>query len=151
GEALPSAWRTSSLPVPVPRDGSEPPRSRPGGTTGGIARLQVRVPSEGAGPTFGEARMDTLVWIIIAVAVIVVLVLAAVAWSNAQRRRHLHARFGSEYDRTVEGADRRREAERDLREREARHDELQLRPLSDASRQRYQQQWMEMQSGFVDR
>ena len=32
-----------------------------------------------------------------------------------------------------------------------RHDELELRPLSDASAQRYTQQWQEMQSGFVDR
>lgn len=35
--------------------------------------------------------------------------------------------------------------------REERHDELDLRPLSDASRPRYTQQWQEMQSGFVDR
>ena len=95
--------------------------------------------------------MDTLIWIIIAVAVIVVLVLAAMAWSNRRRRRHLQDRFGSEYDRTVEGAERRRQAERELREREERHDELDLRPLSDASRQRYTEQWHEMQSGFVDR
>ena len=95
--------------------------------------------------------MDTLIWIIIAVAVIVVLILAAIAWTNSRRRHHLQDRFGSEYDRTVEGADRRRQAERELREREERHDELDLRPLSDASRQRYTQQWQEMQSGFVDR
>jgi hypothetical protein len=95
--------------------------------------------------------MDAWIWIVIAV--VVVLIVAAVVASASRRRRshHLQERFGSEYDRTVEGADRRREAERDLREREARHDELELRPLSDASRQRYTQQWQEMQSGFVDR
>ena len=95
--------------------------------------------------------MDAWIWIVIAV--VVVLIVAAVVASASRRRRshHLQERFGSEYDRTVEGADRRREAERDLREREARHDELELRPLSDASRQRYTQQWQEMQTGFVDR
>src|SRR3954470_4138756 len=95
--------------------------------------------------------MDTIVWIIIAVAVVLVVVVAVAALTARRRRHHLQERFGSEYDRTVEGADRRREAERDLRDREARHDELELRPLSDASRQRYTEQWHDMQSGFVDR
>jgi hypothetical protein len=95
--------------------------------------------------------MDAIVWIIIAVVVVLVVVVALAAVSSRRRRHHLQTRFGSEYDRTVDGADRRREAERELREREARHDELDLRPLSDTSRQRYTQQWQEMQSGFVDR
>jgi hypothetical protein len=95
--------------------------------------------------------MDAWIWIVIAVVVVLVIVIAIAAAASRRRRHHLQDRFGSEYDRTVEGADRRRDAERDLREREARHDELELRPLSDASRQRYTQQWQEMQSGFVDR
>ncbi len=96
--------------------------------------------------------MDTWIWIVLAIVVVVVIVAIAVAASARSRRRHhLQERFGSEYDRTVDGADRRREAERELRERETRHDELDLRPLSDASRQRYTTQWQDMQSGFVDR
>ncbi len=95
--------------------------------------------------------MDAWIWIVIAVVVVLVIVAAVAAAASRRRRHHLQQRFGSEYDRTVEGADRRREAERDLRDREARHDELELRPLSDASRQRYTEQWQDMQSGFVDR
>jgi hypothetical protein len=95
--------------------------------------------------------MDTILWIVIAVVVVLVVVAVVAAALSRRRRHHLQSRFGSEYDRTVEGADRRRAAERDLREREERHDELDLHPLSDASRQRYTQQWQEMQSGFVDR
>jgi len=95
--------------------------------------------------------MDTWIWIVIAVVVVLAIVVAVAVASSRRRRRHLQQRFGSEYDRTVESADRRRDAERDLQEREARHDELELRPLSDASRQRYTQQWQEMQQGFVDR
>jgi len=95
--------------------------------------------------------MDTILWIIIALAVVLVVVVVVALLTGRHRRQHLQERFGSEYDRTVEGADHRREAERELREREARHDELDLRPLSDAARQRYTQQWQEMQSGFVDR
>jgi hypothetical protein len=95
--------------------------------------------------------MDAWIWIVIAVVVVLVIVVAVAATASRRRRHHLQQRFGSEYDRTVEGADRRREAERDLRDREARRDELELRPLSDASRQRYTEQWQDMQSGFVDR
>ena len=42
---------------------------------------------------------------------------------RARRRQELKDRFGSEYDRVVEDADTRRDAERDLRERAARRDE----------------------------
>jgi hypothetical protein len=96
--------------------------------------------------------MDTWIWIvIIAVVVVLVVIWAVVMVMSNRRRHHLQERFGPEYDRTVEGSDRRRHAEHDLRDREARHDELELHPLSDASRQRYTEQWQEMQRGFVDR
>ena len=95
--------------------------------------------------------MDAWIWIVIAVAVVLVLVVVVMAMSRKRRRAHLRGRFGSEYGRTVDDAGNRRAAERDLREREAKHDELELHPLSEASRQRYTQQWTEMQSAFVDR
>ncbi|MET0629025.1 MAG: hypothetical protein ABW033_11270 [Acidimicrobiia bacterium] len=95
--------------------------------------------------------MDTWVWVVIAIVVVVVLAIVALsAWSRS-RRRGLHDRFGDEYDRSVSAADSRRAAERDLREREAEHDELDLRPLSTSARERYEQHWSELQSRFVDR
>ncbi len=95
--------------------------------------------------------MDTWIWVVI-VAVVVVVVLVAVAIALGQRRRHhLQDRFGPEYDRVVDQADHRRDAERELRDRESRHDELELKPLSEASRERYTKQWQDMQGGFVDR
>src|SRR5262249_39230205 len=81
--------------------------------------------------------------------VVVLLLVAVMVWSGRRRRHHLQDRFGSEYDRTVDASEHRRDAERALREREQRHDELELRPLSEASRQRYTQQWQQMQSEFV--
>jgi hypothetical protein len=92
---------------------------------------------------------------IVVLAVIVVVVLAVVAgliaWSKRRKRtQELRGTFGSEYDRTVEGSDKRREAERDLAERKARHDELEIRPLSSASRQRYLTAWDGVQTRFVD-
>ena len=95
--------------------------------------------------------MDAWIWIVIAVVVVLVVVAAVAAAVEPSPPPPPAAALRSEYDRTVEGADRRREAERELRDREARHDELELRPLSEASRQRYTEQWQDMQAGFVDR
>ena len=96
--------------------------------------------------------MDTWIWIVIAAAVVVILVaLVATVMVRKRRRRQLQGRFGSEYDRTVGDSRNRRTAERELREREAKVDELDLRPLTEASRQRYSKQWTDMQSSFVDR
>jgi hypothetical protein len=39
---------------------------------------------------------------------------------------------------------------RELRDREARHDRLDLHPLAPAARDRYQEQWASLQSEFVD-
>jgi hypothetical protein len=94
--------------------------------------------------------MDTWVWIVIAV--IAVIVVSAVVWSatRARRTRTLQGTFGQEYDRAVERAGDRGTAERELRERQKRHDELDLRPLSSQSRDRYVRQWESAQTRFVD-
>jgi hypothetical protein len=95
--------------------------------------------------------MDIWVWILIAV--VAVLVVLGVLWYVAQQRRTraLRDRFGSsEYDRTLEKEGGRRSAERELREREKRHDELELRPLSPETRRGFEQEWEETQGRFVD-
>jgi FtsZ-interacting cell division protein ZipA len=94
--------------------------------------------------------MDTWVWIVIAV--VAVIVVLGVIWSatRAKRSRALKDTFGREYDRTVENAGDRREAEKELRERQKRHDELELRPLSPEARDRYVRQWQSTQTRFVD-
>ena len=94
--------------------------------------------------------MDTWVWIAIAAAVVVVAVIVLASWFGRDRRRRLQDRFGPEYDRTVESADKRRDAERDLRDRVERHDALELHPLSDTARERYEREWGELQARFVD-
>ena len=94
--------------------------------------------------------MDTWVWIVIAVVAAIVVV--GVLWgaTRTRRTRSLQDRFGREYDRTVEQAGGRREAERELRDRERRHEELELRPLSQEAREQYVQQWQATQGRFVD-
>ncbi|MFC7760633.1 hypothetical protein ACFQY4_23380 [Catellatospora bangladeshensis] len=73
--------------------------------------------------------MDTGQIIILAVVLVAVAVGAFVAW-QAMRRRELRNRFGPEYDRAVAEFDSRGEAERELRDRERRHGELELTELS---------------------
>lgn len=93
--------------------------------------------------------MSTVITVIVVVAVVVVALLALAAW-RARRSASLRDRFGPEYDHTVESADKRRDAERDLRDRAKRRDELQIRNLSPAAAQRYQDQWLTVQQQFVD-
>jgi hypothetical protein len=87
--------------------------------------------------------------VVIVVAAVIVVALAWLASMQVQRRR-LRERFGSEYDRTVESADNRRAAERELSERERRHSEYEIKPLAPAERERYTRQWMLIQEQFVD-
>jgi hypothetical protein len=87
--------------------------------------------------------------LIIVVVVLGILALAAVAWF-LMRRRELQRRFGPEYDHAVEEADNRLAAEKDLRERESRHAELELRELEPDARRRYTEQWQQIQARFVD-
>src|SRR5947208_16867450 len=94
--------------------------------------------------------MDTWVWIVIAV--IAAVVVLGVFWgaTRTRRTRSLKDRFGREYDRTVDKAGSRREAEQELRQRERRHEALELRPLSQGARERFLQQWQATQGRFVD-
>ena len=97
--------------------------------------------------------MSTTEIVLLVVAVVVVLLVLAAVASMARKRKQRHElqeTYGSEYDRTVEQADKRRDAERELAERKQRHDSLSIRPLSDASRQRYLTAWDGVQNRFVD-
>jgi hypothetical protein len=84
--------------------------------------------------------------------VVAVIVIAAAIWFAYERTRsrHLQRRFGPEYDRTVEQADGRRQAEANLRAREERVEHLDLRPLSASARRDFADRWQRVQSHFVD-
>jgi hypothetical protein len=94
--------------------------------------------------------MPSWAWVIIAVAA--VLVVAIVVWRAlaAKRTRELQGRFGPEYDRTLESAENRRDAEADLKARAERRDQLDIRPLPAAARDRYIESWQRVQALFVD-
>ncbi|MGP3924136.1 hypothetical protein [Streptomyces sp. 8N616] len=91
----------------------------------------------------------TLIAIIIPA--VVLLALLAVALRIFIRRRHLEERFGPEYERTVDAGGSRLAAERELREREERHDALEIKPLPSSVHDRYAQDWSRVQEMFVDR
>src|SRR4051812_6505322 len=83
--------------------------------------------------------------------VIVLVIVAAVLFAvRAGRRKKLQQTFGPEYDRVVADADSRTEAERELRDREKRHAELELKPLSAEAKAKYSVAWEEVQIQFVD-
>ena len=94
--------------------------------------------------------MATWVWILIAAAA--VLIVAMVAWGMMKRKqtKQLQSQFGPEYDRTVEAADSKRAAKAELAARRDRREQLDIRPLSSAARERYIDQWQIVQAQFVD-
>jgi hypothetical protein len=94
--------------------------------------------------------VPTWVWILIAAAAVVLV--ALVAWSMLKRKRtkQLQDRFGPEYDRTTKRAESKRAAESELAARQARHEKLEIRPLSTSARQSYADRWQTVQAQFVD-
>ena len=94
--------------------------------------------------------MDTWIWVVIAVVAAAIVV--AVIWSALRTRRsqELRERFGPEYDRVAADAPTKREAESELRAREERREQLEIRPLSAEQRERYQTRWTAVQAEFVD-
>jgi hypothetical protein len=94
--------------------------------------------------------MPTWGWIIIGIAAAVVIAAVALAALRSRRSRELRGRFGDEYDRVAADAPSRREAEAELREREKRHDQLDLRPLDPGDRDRFRARWQDVQARFVD-
>lgn len=94
--------------------------------------------------------METWVWIVIAVAAVAVLLAIWWAASRSRRTGRLREGFGPEYDRTVDETGSRRRAESELTEREKRHDELDIRPLSPGARDRFADRWSTVQERFVD-
>ncbi|MFB6819997.1 hypothetical protein ACFCXA_00210 [Streptomyces virginiae] len=87
---------------------------------------------------------------VIVIAAVVVIAVCVGLWMMSRRRR-LQQRFGPEYDRTVEAEGGRMAAERDLRAREERHAEFELKELPSERRHQYALEWSGVQERFVDR
>jgi len=88
--------------------------------------------------------------VLIVIAALIVVAMVVLAGLSLQRRRRLKEQFGPEYDRLVDSAGGRRTAESELRERERRHDSLDIHALDPAARDRYLGEWTHVQEQFVD-
>jgi len=82
----------------------------------------------------------------------VLVVAGIVAWFSLRKRRteKLRAQFGAEYDRAVKEDGGRRHAEAGLKERTARVESLNIRPLTAGDRARFVESWSRVQARFVD-
>lgn len=95
-------------------------------------------------------NIQTLLPIIIAA---VVLILAGIGvWLTIIKMRsiRLKKKFGPEYDFTLDKLGDRKTAEEDLKERESRVVKLDIHPLNERERERYLNEWIEIQAEFVD-
>lgn len=93
--------------------------------------------------------MTTVAWVIVII-VVVVLVAAVVLGMRQRSRAQLQQRFGPEYERAVERSGSRREAEQKLADVAKKRDRLEIRELEPADRQRYTDEWAQIQARFVD-
>ncbi len=91
----------------------------------------------------------TIIPVVLVVALAAVAVVAALMMRR-RRSAQLRQTFGTEYERTVEGADDRTRAEKHLRHRGKRRATLELQRLSHDSAIRYGEQWNGIQQRFVD-
>jgi hypothetical protein len=92
--------------------------------------------------------MNTWEWIVLGVAIAVALVLVVALVRIRQRRSHLKAQFGPEYQRVV--ADKGLGAgESQLHSIESEHDELELHDLPPVTRDRFLEEWRQAESRFV--
>jgi hypothetical protein len=89
-------------------------------------------------------------WILIAIGIVVVIAAIVASMKSKRRTKQLQSQFGPEYDRTVGSADSKRMAESELAARQDRREQLDIKPLSSAARERYMSQWQNVQSQFVD-
>ena len=97
-----------------------------------------------------RAVVGTWLWAIFIVALIVVVGLFVATGIRRHRTEQLRRSFGPEYERTVVRAGDELAAEGELRERQARREELEVRPLDAAARKGFEDAWEETQAEFVD-
>jgi FtsZ-interacting cell division protein ZipA len=90
-------------------------------------------------------------WAVILLVVVAVAVVALVVVMQKRRESaKLRDRFGPEYQRTLDRADGRAEAEKELKQRAERREKLDIRSLSPEDRERYAERWRDTQAHFVD-
>src|SRR5579871_4647138 len=94
--------------------------------------------------------MSTAMIIVVIVASVIVIGSVTICALALMRRRELQGRFGAEYDRVIGASDNDLKAEAGLKERERRVRRLNIRPLTEAARGVYSDQWADIREQFAD-
>ena len=100
-----------------------------------------------------DLTQPPLLYVLIAAALVLLAVLAMAAVKSARKKREraaLKERFGPEYDRTLSAHHNTGAAVADLKQRQADHDELNLRDLNDADRELVRTHMAAAQFRFVE-
>lgn len=89
------------------------------------------------------------------IAVVALVIVLAVVWvvtrqRNRRRTEELRGRFGSEYDLALRDYGSRSKAEGALVERVQRVNRMTIRPLTEAERERFLEEWEVIQARFID-
>jgi TolA-binding protein len=94
--------------------------------------------------------MDNPVVIVLVIALVAAIGAAVWLYMRNRQTASLQDRFGPEYDRALSTHQDQREAERELRQREERVEQLNIRPLEREERNRFAERWQSVQAQFVD-
>ncbi|HEX4747368.1 MAG TPA: hypothetical protein VFU99_10865 [Gaiellaceae bacterium] len=92
--------------------------------------------------------METWEWIVLAAGLAALLVLFIALVTIRRRRAHLKERFGPEYDRAVSDVGLG-SAEKRLTQAEREYEDVRIRPLPTAARERYLEEWRQAEARFV--
>ncbi len=98
------------------------------------------------------SNMTLLIIVLIVVAIMLALVVLFVYRRRQQqqeRQERARQEYGPEFERLAQERGSEREAEQELRERRERI-ESEVQPLSEESRERYDEQWRQVEQTFVD-
>jgi hypothetical protein len=94
--------------------------------------------------------LTVAVVIFFAVAVLVAIIASIWLYTRNRRTKELRSKFGPEYRRVARAEGDAAQAESILLEREKRVKKLEIKPLSDAQRNQFADQWEHAQAEFVD-
>jgi hypothetical protein len=94
--------------------------------------------------------MSTAAMIILIVAIVAVAAVCFYLIWRQQRSKNLRTHFGPEYDEAVREFGNREKAEHALVGRQKRMEKVKIQPLTTAERDRFADQWVQVQSKFVD-
>jgi len=95
-------------------------------------------------------NIQSLLPYLIVAAVVILAALGIALVISRIKSLKLRKKFGTEYDYTVQAEGDPKKAEQALKERQKRVVKLDIHPLDENARDRYNEEWMEIQAYFVD-